>query len=203
MTDIPPERFIDLLRHGEVCGGARYRGSSDDPLTDAGWEQLRAVAVAQPDWDAVIASPARRCLEPARELARARSLPLKVWPEIGERRFGAWENRRAADIPLEELKRLWADTVGCTPPGAEPFADLSARVTAAWERLLGLPFARPLLVTHGGVIRILVGRVLGVPDQRLLLIEVPHASLSRIRVPAAGLPSLVFHAGNQACGAPS
>lgn len=204
MTEAPSDRFIDLLRHGEVTGGARYRGSSNDPLTDSGWDQLRAVAAGRPEWDAVITSPARRCLEFARELSRARGIPLEVWPEIGERRFGDWENRFAADIPLEELKRLWADTPGFTPPGAEPFVQFSARVTGAWEQLLDRPFSHPLVLTHGGVIRILLGRVLSVPEQYLLLIEVPYASLSRMRVPTGeGLPSLVFHNGIAACGAPS
>ena len=34
--------YLDLLRHGETEGGTRYRGTTDDPLTAAGWEQMRA-----------------------------------------------------------------------------------------------------------------------------------------------------------------
>ncbi|MGH8626386.1 MAG: hypothetical protein ACREYC_14335 [Gammaproteobacteria bacterium] len=40
--------FIDLRRHGEAEGGARYRGSTDDPLTAEGWAQMWAAV--REDW---------------------------------------------------------------------------------------------------------------------------------------------------------
>ncbi|MEA3278372.1 MAG: histidine phosphatase family protein [Pseudomonadota bacterium] len=197
------DRFVDLLRHGEVVGGGRFRGDTDDPLSASGWEQMRATTAGRSDWDALIASPARRCAEFSHELAGERDLPLQLWPALGERRFGAWENRRAADIPLEDLNRFWTDPQGFTPPAGEPFLAFRDRVLAAWDRLLGQTFQHPLVVTHGGVIRIVLGAILGMPPEALLLIEVPPACLTRLRIPTGGgQPSLLFHAGPAACGAP-
>jgi broad specificity phosphatase PhoE len=38
------------------------------------------------------------------------------------------------------------------------------------------------LVSHGGPIRIILAEALGMPPQNLMRLEVPHASLSRVRL---------------------
>lgn len=198
------DRFVELLRHGEVIGGGRFRGESDDLLSGAGRSQMRAVAGGLKGLDALYSSPALRCTEIAREVASHRGLPLTLMPELGERGFGAWENRLAAEIPLSELNRFWSDPVGFTPPGAEPFQALRERVLRGWDLILSRGTRFPLLITHGGVIRIILGEVLDIPSEALLRIEVPHACRSRLRVPAGeGRPSLMFHGGPDSCGTPS
>ncbi len=191
------DRFIDLLRHGETLGGARFRGVQDDQLSEKGQRQMRD-AVGSDTWDGLISSPARRCADFAATLAERLERPLEVWPELGERDFGDWEGRTAAEIPLDALSRFWADPVGYTPPRAEPFAALRARALVAWQRVQQHPARRLLVITHGGIVRILLGELLGIPAARLILIEVPHATRSRIRIPGAGgQPSLVSHRGGE------
>ena len=199
------DRFVDLLRHGAVDGGGRFRGTSDDRLSPLGLEQMRAVTEREGSWDAIFSSPARRCAELARELASQRGLTLKLMPELGERRFGVWENCTAAEIPIAELRRFWGDPVGFTPPGAEPFDELRERALGGWSRILAHQARSSLVITHGGVIRIILGRVLEIPATALLRIEVPPACRTRLRVPAGeGRPSLMFHGGGpQPCGVPS
>ncbi|MBK1699687.1 histidine phosphatase family protein [Thiococcus pfennigii] len=192
-SEVGGDRFVDLLRHGETLGGARFRGVQDDQLSPAGWAQMRA-AVAEGAWERILTSPARRCAAFGEDLAGRLGVPLEVWPEVGERDFGEWEGRSAAEIPIEDLSRFWADPVGYTPPGAEPFAALQARTLVAWRRLRAQDAERLLLITHGGIIRVLLGAVLGMPPSHLLFLEVPHACLSRLRIPAVlGEPSLVAH----------
>lgn len=199
MTD----RFVDLLRHGEVVGGGRFRGASDDHLSPGGLAQMRAVAAEEKDWDSIVSSPARRCVTFSQELADRRGLPLELMPDFGERGFGAWENRLATEIPLADLKRFWDDPVGYTPPGAEPFAVLRERVLRGWGRVLEHDTQFPLLVTHGGVVRIILGEVLDIPSAALLRIEVPYACLTRLRIPSGkGRPSLKLHGGPITCCAP-
>lgn len=188
------DRWVDLLRHGEVEGGERLRGSRDDALTPRGWAQMRAALADPLPYDRILSSPARRCAEPARELAARTGLPLMLEPDLRERHFGDWEGQRADSIDPELLGRFWADPIGVTPPGAEPFDDFRARVLGGWERLRQTDARHSLVVTHGGVIRLMLGAVLGLADEALLLVEVPHAALSRLRLPAPPWrPSLVFH----------
>jgi len=193
------DRIIDLLRHGEVQGGGRFRGSHDDPLTTAGWEQMRVAVAAdaaagRATWDCILHSPAVRCAGFARELAARRNLPSAVLPDLRERGFGVWEGLRADQIPLEDLSRFWADPTGYDPPAAEPFASFRERVRQGWHALLAGDAAHPLILTHGGVVRIVIGEVLGLAADRLLLLEVPPACRTRLRVPlGGGRPSLISH----------
>ena len=48
---------FDLIRHGEPEGGPMYRGSKDDPLSEAGWRQMRGAITEADSWDAIVTSP--------------------------------------------------------------------------------------------------------------------------------------------------
>jgi alpha-ribazole phosphatase len=193
------DRFCDLLRHGEVEGGGRFRGSHDDPLAAAGWAQMDAVVAAEAaagraGWDRIICSPARRCAEFARRLGERRSLPVATLPAFRERGFGAWEGLRAEDIPIEDLSRFWADPVGYDPPDSEPFTAFRERVLAGWREVVAGDARHALIITHGGVIRVIVGDILGLAADALLLLEVPPACRTRLRLPGGDWrPSLMRH----------
>jgi len=193
------DRFLTLLRHGEVIGGGRFRGTHDDPLAPRGQAQLAAAIAAETvagrgDWDAILCSPARRCAAFAADLAAAHHRPLRCLPALRERGFGAWEGQRAEQLPTADLARFWADPLGFDPPGAEPFANFRARVSAGWQALLADPPRHALLLTHGGVVRVILGEVLGLSAAALLLIEVPPACCTRLRLPSgSGRPSLIAH----------
>ena len=190
MTD----RFLLLLRHGEVQGGGRFRGGQDDPLSDTGWAQLRRAAAREPELTRILSSPSRRCAEFARTLAAERGLPLALVEALGERRFGDWEGLAADQIPAAQLTRFWDDPVGYTPPGAEPFMDFRRRVLDAWQTLREGDEPHTLVLTHGGVLRVILAKILGMADCAGLLLEVPYACLTRVRLPAPpGRPSLMAH----------
>ena len=48
---------IDLLRHGDVEGGRKYRGQLDDPLSELGWQQLRSATSKKQNWQHIVSSP--------------------------------------------------------------------------------------------------------------------------------------------------
>ena len=58
---------IDFLRHGEVTGGSYYRGSTDDQLTQSGWQQMNSTVENQ-SWNHIISSPLHRCLDFAQDM---------------------------------------------------------------------------------------------------------------------------------------
>lgn len=193
---------VDLLRHGEPVGGRKYRGQLDDPLSERGWEQMRAAVGDHRPWDRIITSPLSRCRAFAEELAARTGLPLAIEPRFRELGFGEWEGRTAEELLARDpqiLVRFWQDPLNHTPPGAEPLTAFRERVLAAWEEWLGSQAGGHLLViTHAGVIRLLVSHVLDMPLDRLFRIQVPNAGLTRLRVERNGagvLPRLVFHAG--------
>ncbi|NEX18315.1 MAG: histidine phosphatase family protein [Halochromatium sp.] len=223
LTEQRSYRFADLIRHGEVEGDRCFRGRRDDPLSAAGWAQLEAATgIPVPiegaiqgsarsaarsaakgrikdrsgtvAWDRLLCSPAARCARFTERLSERMGLPVEPLEALRERDFGAWEGLRADQIPLADLSRFWADPDAFDPPDSEPFRIFRQRVMDGWRQALEGGGEQLLLLTHGGVIRVILGALLGIPSQRLILLEVPTACRTRLRLPTqGGLPSLIAH----------
>ncbi|MFJ2685779.1 alpha-ribazole phosphatase family protein [Pseudomonas sp. NPDC087342] len=182
---------LDLLRHGETELGGGLRGSLDDALTEKGWAQLRAAVIGQGPWDRLVSSPLQRCARFAEELGGQLGLPVQLEKDLQELHFGAWEGQSTAalmETSAEALGLFWTDPYSFTPPEGEPVADFSARVLAAVERLHGTYAGeRVLLITHGGVMKLLLAQARGLPREQLLNVEVAHASLHSLSVGAGPL----------------
>jgi len=178
------ETVIDLIRHGEPVGGARFRGAQDDPLSELGWQQMRSSVGDKQPWSQVISSPLSRCHAFADELSDKLALPLQVNAEFREIHFGAWEGLTSKELMQREpdaLQRYWQDPDKHTPEGAERMCDFLERVHSAWDDLVAASLDQhSLLVCHGGVIRAILVRVLGMPAQNLWNFDVPYANVSRI-----------------------
>lgn len=207
MADTPADHLalcVDLMRHGEPEGGTRFRGSRDDPLSETGWEQMRRAMPEEVDWQQVICSPLKRCRSFAESLAAERQLPLQVEPDLRELGFGDWEGRVPEEVYREQpgaMEQFWADPVNHPPPGGERMDLFCKRVLGVWDRLLDEFAGRRLLViAHGGVNRVILGEVLGMPQSHLFRIDIPFAGVSRILVDQ-GMARLQFH-GQQLPGFP-
>lgn len=182
---------LDLLRHGETELGGGLRGSLDDALTANGWAQMRAAVVAQGPWDRVVSSPLQRCARFAEELGAQLAVPVSLEKDLQELHFGAWEGQSAAalmETDAEALGLFWADPYSFTPPEGEPVSDFSDRVLGAVARLhQAYAGERVLLVSHGGVMRLLLARARGLPREQLLNVEVGHGALFSLHVAADGV----------------
>ncbi len=139
-----------------------------------------------PRYHAVLSSPLVRCTVFAQDYAQRHGLPLHYDARFQEMDFGAWDGRSAAEIAAADagaLENFWRDPVACPPPQAEPLLSFQARVLAAWRELpVRFPGQRVLLVTHGGVMRIILCHLQQRPLSELLSLSVPHAALHRIEV---------------------
>ena len=181
---------LDLLRHGETELGGGLRGSLDDALTANGWAQMRAAVMEQGPWDRLVSSPLQRCARFAEELGARLKLPVTLEKDLQELHFGAWEGQSAAalmETDAEGLGLFWADPYRFTPPEGEPVSAFSDRVLGAVARLhQAYAGERVLLVSHGGVMRLLLARARGLPREQLLNVEVGHGALFSLHVTADG-----------------
>ena len=172
---------VDFLRHGEVKGGSYYRGVTDDPLTELGWQQMQQ-SVVRHKWDLIISSPLKRCLDFSEHLSKERNSPLLIdtnWQEID---FGDWEGKTADQIDTESLMQFYQDPINNTPNNAESFTRFLARVNQAWQDLINTYQDKHILViTHAGVIRSLFNIHLNLPADKLFNLKVDHASLTRFQ----------------------
>ena len=182
---------LDLLRHGETELGGGLRGSLDDALTDTGWAQMRAAVVERGPWDRLVSSPLQRCSRFAEELGTQLGLPVQLDKDLQELHFGTWEGQSAATLmetDAEALGLFWADPYSFTPPEGERVEDFSTRVLAAVGRLhASYAGQRILLISHGGVMRLLLAQARGLPREQLLNVEVGHGALFSLAIGSGGL----------------
>jgi alpha-ribazole phosphatase len=177
---------IDLLRHGACEGGEIFRGSTDVPLTEQGWQQMRDTLAAHSGWQRIICSPLQRCRLFAETLAARETLPLEVDEQLRELHFGDWEGRRIVDIQREHgtsLRSFWSNPTEFTPPNGEPMIQFRERVLQAAAGIQQRHRGRHvLLIAHGAVIRQLLCEWLQMPMTAFSNIAVPYAGLSRVRI---------------------
>ncbi len=189
--------LVTLLRHGEVDGEPHaFHGASDPPLSARGWAQMGAAlgAATTPPVSALASSPLARCLAFATAAAESLQVALEVAPELAEMRFGEWDGLAAATVARldpDGLAAFRADPVGATPPGAEPYAVFAARVRAGFRRWTATVTDHGLLVTHAGVMRVLLADALGIEPAASYRIALPYAATCRLSLLAGEPPALL------------
>ena len=163
-------------------------------------------------WDEIITSPLQRCRSFAEKLSDLTNLPVSVnadWQEID---YGDWDGMSLSDwrhAAAEQFREFRRDLSALKPPNGESFIQFRDRVLSAWNRLAEFDHGSHLLVvTHGGVLRVVLPHVLGMPANRSFPLHIPFACYSRVQleVEDAGQEegdgkhrklhaSLVFHNG--------
>ncbi len=126
----------------------------------------------------VYSSPLRRCLD----LASSLSDQVLTDERLLELDFGSWELRRWEDIPRAELDAWTRDVFRAAPPGGESLRSLHERCGEFLEELLAGPRAMAVIVTHGGVIRSLLARLLGLPPANAFRLRIDYGGVSQVRV---------------------
>lgn len=194
--------LIDLIRHGEPQGGARYRGQLDDPLSDLGWQQMRSATDNIQPWQQIVSSTLTRCAAFAKELADTHMVPLQCDPAFMEIGFGDWEGKTASELEQQDKAGFYAfydDPINNTPANAESLLAFQRRIQKAWQTLQQTHADKHiLLVAHAGVIRVILAEILAMPLEAMFRIQVPYAAISRVVIYNEGprlYPQLQFHAG--------
>ena len=187
---------VDLLRHGQVATPNLFCAPSHEPLGNTGWKQL-TLATRQGNWDAVVTSPSRRCHDFARLLAQRLNCPLEVNEAFGEMNFGDWIGKPTTELwetSPELMQQLWYQPRRFIAPNGEAMEDFLYRIRLAWNALTAQYTGKNvLLLTHAGVIRVVLANVLDVLYQKSLAFEVGYAQFTRIRIYPDGVSSVVGH----------
>ncbi len=112
---------INFIRHGKTAGNLekRYIGRTDEPLCDAGINELRSIAY--PDCELVVASPMKRCLQTAVLIYPDKK--IVTYTELRECYFGDFEGKNHVELSENPDYRKWLDNGGL---GAFPNGENSA-----------------------------------------------------------------------------
>ena len=177
---------LTLLRHGACEGGDILRGVTDSQLSEIGYAQMQAAVTGQSHWQHIISSPLQRCSHFAVKLATQLELPVDRLEALAEMDFGDWEGLELAKLQQthpDQLKCFWSQPEVFTPPQGESLIVFSDRVASAWQQLLDTHRGKQVLViTHGGVIRSLIGHCLKMPLTGLRHLSIPYACITEIHV---------------------
>jgi uncharacterized phosphatase len=149
-----------LVRHGQTDWNAqrRLQGATDIPLNDVGRGQARdAVAVLSGyEWDAIVSSPLSRAAETAGLIAAGLGLRVdRLVPELTERRFGPAEGLQAG--PELDALRIPGGFRDAETEGEAASRGLTV-LEALAEEFRG---RRVLVVAHGTLLRLSLGRAIG------------------------------------------
>lgn len=157
---------IWLVRHTRpaVEPGTCY-GWTDVPLASSFAEEAALIRPFLPNLTSanqLWCSPLSRCTTLV-SYVYADLLPT-IHPDLREMHFGEWENRNWSTISEAESASWMADFVHLPTPGGESYIQLDERVWSCVFSLFESQQDVPrVIVSHGGVMRCLLARLLDVP----------------------------------------
>jgi len=156
-----------FVRHGESVANAEgwLSGHRDAPLSPRGERQARnirpIIAAAAPV--RAYASDLVRARHTAEILLEGRQTPLEITPALRERALGSWEGENKAQLRASGELATALTLHGRPPGGGESLHDVSVRA-AAFLHTIDDGQGPILVVAHGGLIRALLGRLDGRPE---------------------------------------
>ena len=175
---------IYLIRHTTpaVAKGLIY-GRTDVALADTFIEEREKVLKKLPlEIDVVYSSPSTRCTQLAAHISKT----YKTDERLYEVNFGRWEGKTWDTIDKKESDSWMQDFVHVCPPEGESMLVMQKRVMHFWEELLQLSPPKAAVVTHGGVIRILLAAIRNMALQSSFEIKIGLSDVILVRPHLSG-----------------
>jgi len=172
---------IYLVRHTtpDVANGVCY-GQADIGLTSSFDAESKKVVQCLPrDIDVVYSSPLSRCLLLARLIAVKQVVQDARLTEMD---FGKWELKRWDEIDRSDLEVWMKDYVHAVPPGGESMQQMNNRVKDFWKDIQKQNHQKIAVVTHGGVIRLLIAQTKRMPLEKIFGIEAGYGEVVKLEV---------------------
>ncbi len=180
---------IYLVRHGMPVLENALLGSTDSPLSEQGWLQMRQSTRALPVVDKLVSSPLSRCAAFAQEYADSCNLSLSISEQWRECHFGDWDGKtyqRLHQQNPQAVSNFFRDPDNNPPPGGETLSEFSCRIEMAIKQLLEKYQGKKLaVITHAGVIRTLVAWCLNMDYSKgtqFHRFAVDYASVTRLTI---------------------
>lgn len=188
----------------------RYKGRIDVPLSNDGIEQVRDATVfisnvvkrrngeaeradisdpsisrfSDSGLSVVYCSPLSRAMKSAEIIGEPFGLKPVIVPDLRERDFGAWEGMTFTEIKAKypEAFDAWIrNPMEFTPMGGESTIEVRNRIIPVLEGLISSHAGQQIaIVAHGGVNRIIICQVLGIPLDNIFRIEQDYTAINII-----------------------
>ena len=176
---------IYFLRHGQTETPGTYTGSTDVALSPSGKNQVQRIAplVQGIEIDACFCSPMLRC-RTTFELLDIHSQCF-VHDALKEIDFGRWEGKSFAQVYGEDRETMetWFELKEdfCFPSG-EAIHTFGSRVRRWVEDLRSTSYSSVLVISHAGVIRYAITRLLNLDQGIAGQFEIAEGCLSLVSI---------------------
>ncbi|CAM7866031.1 adenosylcobalamin/alpha-ribazole phosphatase [Atlantibacter hermannii] len=178
-----------LVRHGQTEANVAglYSGHSETALTAQGMRQATEVGqlLSGVTFDRVLCSALGRAKHTAHLMLEGREQAIEINPLLNEMHFGDWEMRHHRDLQHEDAVTYaawcqdWQNTV---PTNGEGFQSFSQRILSLSEELRAMPQENILVVSHQGVLSLLIATLMGMPPPSLWHFMIEQGSWSMVEI---------------------
>jgi len=161
-----------FIRHAETDMAGTFCGHSNPPINARGRQQIQTLmnALSGEEINCMFTSDLERATSTAGALADAFGVSCITKPNLREIYFGNWEGLTWQQIQDENevYACRWSEAYpNLSAPGGESFADFEARVIAEVTEIFNRRDLRQAaIVTHGGVMRVVLQTMCGVADNQ-------------------------------------
>lgn len=164
-------RVVDTALAKQTDMAGRFCGHSNPPVNLRGYRQIDNLlkALGDESIDAIYTSDLVRAGVTADALASVSQISPIVMPSLREINFGDWEGLGWQEVESRDADyaHRWSDGYPeLAAPGAELFATFEAEVLTAVESIVEIPDVGCVaVVTHGGVMRVVLGELCGLNEK--------------------------------------
>jgi alpha-ribazole phosphatase len=181
-----PSCRIYLIRHGETANAGQvcFNGHFDVDVSPQGRKQFQSISDSLKGFSikTIYSSDLKRTRICAEIVSAPHGLKPIAFPELRELSFGEWEgmsvdevNRKYPNQLNDRLKNIEIFSV----EGGETFRQLQERVIPKFEKIVAAhPSGNIVIVAHGGVNRIILGHVLGIPMANIFRIQQDYGAIN-------------------------
>jgi len=169
-----------LIRHTTVKieKGTCY-GQSEIDVADTFEKEKNIILKTLNLTDAkIISSPLKRCIK----LADCIIKDFKIDNRIMELNFGDWEMQKWDDITDPELDIWMNNYIHHRCPNGESLLDMKTRIQDFYTEIRSQKHKRLIIITHGGVIRLLYHLVNGIALDKIFDIKVDFGEIHTFKI---------------------
>ncbi len=181
-----PSCRVYLIRHGETANAGQicFNGHFDVGLSEGGQEQFRLISQSLESHPihSVYSSDLIRTRTCAEIVAEPHGLKPIAHPELRELCFGEWEGLSVQEVNRKypnELENRLKNIDTFSVKGGESFHQLKDRVIPKFEEIVAdHPQDTIVMLVHGGVNRVILGHLLGIPINNIFRIQQEYGAVN-------------------------
>ena len=150
-----------FIRHGRTAvniKGGVHQVDDTAGLDEVGRKQIEEAAeiCRQQKVGVIYSSPERRAVESAQIIGGKLNVEPIIEPGLAERNWGEWSEKTWEEVLAQLQTMSLEERYSFIPPGGESWGQTEIRLVDSMSEIIKRPHKRVAIITHGGVMRVLM-----------------------------------------------